>query len=222
MFLKWVIGLIKGREVVIDKRVPLSYIFELSLSKAIMLMRGILKMRRFVFLGSSVSVKGASFISCGKGVEIGKSCSIDGLGTVGLKLGSGVKIGDFSVVKVSGTLTDIGESIILGDNVGIGEFAHIGGAGGVRIGRDTISGSYLSIHPENHVFDDPEILIRLQGVVRSGVVIGNNCWLGAKVTFLDGSGIGDRCVVAAGAVVTKVFPSGVLIAGCPAKVIREI
>ena len=51
---------------------------------------------------------------------------------------------------------------------------------------------------------------------KAPVVIGDNVWIGANVTILPGVTIGDYVVVAAGAVVTKDVPSGVLVAGVPA------
>ena len=54
------------------------------------------------------------------------------------------------------------------------------------------------------------------------VVIGDNVWLGAGVIVCPGVTIGDDTVVAAGAVVTKDLPAGVLAAGVPATVKREI
>ena len=51
-------------------------------------------------------------------------------------------------------------------------------------------------------------------------MIGSNCWIGAKATILDGVHIGDGCIVAAGAVVTKSFPDNVIIGGVPAKIIK--
>lgn len=52
--------------------------------------------------------------------------------------------------------------------------------------------------------------------------VGNNCWFGANVTVMPGVTIGNGCVVAAGAVVTKNIPDHCLAAGVPAKVIRII
>lgn len=52
--------------------------------------------------------------------------------------------------------------------------------------------------------------------------IGNNCWIGAKTTILDGTIIGNHCVVAAGAVVKGIFPDNVIIGGVPARIIKEI
>ena len=104
----------------------------------------------------------------------------------------------------------------------LGEFAYLGGAGGLEIGNDCVIGQYFSCHPENHQFEDSSKLIRLQGTTRKGIKIGNNCWIGAKVTILDGVTIGDNCVIAAGAVVTKSMPAGRLIGGVPAKVLKAI
>ena len=53
-------------------------------------------------------------------------------------------------------------------------------------------------------------------------VIGDNVWIGANVTILPGVTIGDYVVVAAGSVVTKDVPSGVLVAGVPAVVKKQL
>ena len=54
------------------------------------------------------------------------------------------------------------------------------------------------------------------------VRIGRNCWLGAGVIVLPGITIGDNTVVGAGSVVTRDLPSGVVAAGNPCRVLREI
>jgi acetyltransferase-like isoleucine patch superfamily enzyme len=69
--------------------------------------------------------------------------------------------------------------------------------------------------------DDLNLAIRLQGVSRKGIKIGKNCWIGSKVTILDGVEIGDSCIVAAGAVVNKSFPSNSVIGGVPAKILKS-
>ena len=112
--------------------------------------------------------------------------------------------------------------IFLGKNVGFGEFSYLGGAGGLEIGDDTIIGQYFSAHPENHNFNDDKKSIRLQGVSRKGIKIGKNCWIGSKVTILDGVNIGKNSVIASGAVVNKSFEDNVVIGGVPAKIIKKI
>jgi acetyltransferase-like isoleucine patch superfamily enzyme len=124
-------------------------------------------------------------------------------------------------LAVSTSLNDPGEGISLGDRVGIGEFAYLGGGGGLTIGADCIVGQYFSCHPENHNYSDPETLIRLQGVSRKGIQIGNGCWIGSKVTILDGAKVGNHCVIAAGAVVAGVFPDHSVIGGVPARILKS-
>jgi len=121
----------------------------------------------------------------------------------------------------SGSIKLIGKGIQIGDNVGLGTHGFYGGAGGLEIGDDTIFGNYVSVHPENHNFKNLNIPIRLQGVNHKGIKIGKNCWIGAKVTILDGTEIGDGCIVAAGAVVNGKFPQNVIIGGIPAKIIKS-
>jgi acetyltransferase-like isoleucine patch superfamily enzyme len=174
-----------------------------------------------LFLGRGVRFFYFSNIHLGKFVTIGEFSYISGLGRKGVVIGHRVNIGDFSRIIVSTSFNNIGEGITLHDDVAIGEFAYIGGAGGVEIGAACIIGQYFSVHPENHVFNDLTCEIREQGVKREGIKIGTNCWIGSKVTVLDGAIVGDGCVIAAGAVVKGVFPDNVIIGGVPAKIIKE-
>ena len=58
--------------------------------------------------------------------------------------------------------------------------------------------------------------------LKAPVAIGNDCWIGANAIILPGVTIGDCCVVAAGSVVTKDIPSGVLVAGSPAVIKKHL
>jgi len=161
-------------------------------------------------------------ISLAKNVRIGQYCTLSGLGDEGIIMENNVSIGSFCSIITSTTLNNIGSSIFIGENVGIGEYSYIGGAGRVSIGKNTITGQYLSIHPENHTYTDKDKPIRLQKTTREGISIGSNCWIGSKVTILDGVTIGDNCIIAAGSVVTKSFQNNSLFAGVPAKLIKNI
>ena len=77
------------------------------------------------------------------------------------------------------------------------------------------------MHSENHNYSQNSLPIRLQGVNRKGIKIGNDCWIGAKVTILDGAEIGNGCIIAAGAIVKGKFPPESIIGGIPARVIRS-
>lgn len=173
-----------------------------------------------LLLGKNSNWIASSRITFGKFLKLGDNVTLSGLGTEGLSIGNNVGIGSHSQVIVSTSLNDIGKGIKIGDNVGVGEFAYLGGAGGLKIGDDCIIGQYLSCHPENHKYADTDELIRLQGVERKGIKIGTNCWIGSKVTILDGVTIGEGSVVAAGAVVTQSFPANSIIGGVPAKLIK--
>ncbi|WVM88261.1 acyltransferase [Halopseudomonas pachastrellae] len=210
-----------------DPEVPLHYKINFIATHLSYALRGILTLglskgsSSFFFRYPRAKLLCKSRIRVGSKVRIGFNVVIDGLGKKGVTLGANTKIGDYSRLICSGTLSNIGSHIDIGENVGIGEFCRIGGSGGVTIGKNTIAGQYLSIHPENHIFSDKGKLIKDQGTIRSEIRIGQNCWIGAKVTILAGSEIGDSCVIAAGSVVSGKFPSHSVIGGVPAKLIKS-
>jgi acetyltransferase-like isoleucine patch superfamily enzyme len=171
-------------------------------------------------LDSGVRFFNVSKIRWGKFLKLGRNVYISALAKDGVSFGNNVGIGAHSRIVVSTSLNDIGKFIRIGNHVGIGEFAYLGGAGGLEIGDDTIIGQYFSCHPENHNYQNNNLLIREQGITRKGIRIGNNCWIGSKVTVLDGVQIGDGCVIAAGAVVTQSFQDNSIIGGVPAKLIK--
>jgi len=175
------------------------------------------KIPRGLLLGSRVRLEFSRKINLGKWVRIEHDSRLSALGTEGITIGSNSAIGAFSSIVVSTSFQNIGTFIRIGSNVGLGEFASLGGAGGLEIGDDCIIGQYFSCHPENHNYKDPGPLIRLQGVDRQGISIGSNCWIGSKVTVLDGVHIGEGCVIGAGTVVTKSFPGNSILAGVPAR-----
>ncbi|MEL6253022.1 MAG: acyltransferase [Bacteroidota bacterium] len=217
----------KNPDFVLDKEVRDHLILSLAFQKLICFMRAFKllfrgRIPRLLFLGRGVRFFNLRNMKFGRFVQIHEGAYLSALGKEALELGNNVNIGAYSRLVISQTFHDLGAFIKIGDNVGLGDFAHLGGAGGLEIGPDCIIGAYLSCHPENHKFDIPELPIRLQGVSRKGIKIGKNCWIGAKVTVLDGVTIGNNCIVAAGAVVTKSFPSNTIIGGVPAKVIKQI
>lgn len=175
----------------------------------------------FVFLDRGVRFFNRPKIQLGKWTKIGEQCYLSALGKGQLKLGDNVGIGAYSRLIVSTSFNNLGSHIHIGNNVGIGEFAYLGGAGGLEIGDECIVGQYFSCHPENHNYENLKTPIRHQGVSRKGIKIGRNCWIGSKVTILDGVTIGDNCIIAAGAVVTKNMPDNAVIGGVPARVLKS-
>ena len=180
-----------------------------------------IKNPKFAMFKSNVRIFNISNINWGQYLKIGQGVYLSALTNKSISLGNNVSIGAFSRIVVSTTLNNLAGYIKIGNNVGLGEFAYLGGAAGLEIQNDCIIGQYFSCHPENHNYTNLEIPIRLQGVSHQGIKIENNCWIGSKVTILDGVTIGSGCVIAAGSVVTKSFPANCVIAGVPAKLIKR-
>jgi len=109
----------------------------------------------------------------------------------------------------------------IGDNCLLQPYVAMNGGGaGISIGNDVLCGQMVSIHAGNHVFSDPERLIREQGTTHKGVVIEDDCWISAKVTILDGVTIGRGSIIGAGAVVTRSLPPLSIAVGNPARILR--
>jgi acetyltransferase-like isoleucine patch superfamily enzyme len=211
-----------GKAYKLDPNIPNKLFYNLVINRALMLLRGFLKTRQKVFIGKNTKILNVSNITFGKNVTIGSHCQIDGYASEKIHLGDCVKIGCFSKLLSTSHFSKFGKGLKMGNNSAIGDFTHFGAPGGIEIGNDVIMGSYISFHSENHNFLDTTQLIREQGVTSKGIVLGNNIWVGAKVTFLDGCQVGDNSVVAAGAVVNGVYPPNSIIGGVPAKVIKAI
>ena len=106
-----------------------------------------------------------------------------------------------------------------GDDVFFNVGAYVCAFEGLTIGSRVMFGERVSIHDEDHVVGT----VHQGGRYRtSPVVIGDDVWVGANAVVLRGSHIGSGSVVAAGAVVRGHVPEGVLVAGVPARVVREV
>ena len=131
-----------------------------------------------------------------------------------------IQIGDGSVIRENAILQTYGGRIQIGRDVTINPFCVIQGNGGVTIGDHVLIAAGVKIFSANHVFDDPNRIIRQQGETRKGVQIGDDVWIGANVTILDGVTIGSGSVIAAGAVVNSNVPPRSVFAGVPAKLVK--
>lgn len=176
--------------------------------------------RNLVFIETGVELRNRNLITFGSAVTLGRGVIIDGLSSEGVNIGDRVSIGQYSIIEATGAISDIGKGFRIGNDSGLGAYSFVGAAGGVTIGEKVIMGQRISFHSENHSFDRIDIPIKEQGVTRKGIVIDDDCWVGANVTFLDGSHVGRGCIIAAGAVVLGQIPAYSIAAGVPAKVIK--
>ena len=114
------------------------------------------------------------------------------------------------------------KELSIGNNVCIHEGVYINAAGGLTIGDNVSIGHGSDILTFNHQWYDPSTPIKYNDVVKKGVTIGNDVWIGVGAKIMAGVNIGDRTIVAAGAVVTKDVMSHTIVGGCPARLIKTI
>jgi acetyltransferase-like isoleucine patch superfamily enzyme len=110
---------------------------------------------------------------------------------------------------------EVGSGTIFGHHCTIGALEE------VIIGNDCLIAEMVSIRDHNHRFEDADVCIREQGMSVVPVRIGNNVWLGCKVTVVAGVTIGDNTIVGSNAVVTHDLPPNTVAVGVPARVIRQ-
>ena len=221
---QWLITRIKGESYNLPQDLGFKELFPIMINRGRQVIRGgFLKLRikskGIVFCGKHVTIRHANKVYAEKGLIVQDNVYIDAFSRLGVNIGRNVTIGRNTVIECTGVIRNPGEGLYLEDRVALGAFNYIGVRGTIRIGEDTIIGPYVSFHAENHIFNDGDIPIRLQGESRKGITVGKDCWIGAKATILDGVTIGSGAVIAAGAVVVKNVDSYTIVGGIPAKVI---
>ena len=128
-------------------------------------------------------------------------------------------------------------SLILGDRSYIAAHAHVSGdvslgddcsvnvgaavRGNVTTGRAVRIGSYAALWGFNHGVAATDAEILAQPHTSQGVVVGDDVWIGGHAIVLDGVAVGSHSIVGAGAVVTHDVPAWAVVAGNPARVLRD-
>ena len=153
-------------------------------------------------LGRRLRIKNAKYLRVGDGVSICDNARL-------------LFVDEYAGEKYNPT-TRIGNNVFITFNF------TIMAAAPVTIHDNVLIASNVVISSENHGMN-PELSESYSQTPLEGkpVEIGEGCWLGEKVIVLPGVTLGKRCVVAAGAVVTKSFPDYSMIAGVPAKCIKK-
>jgi len=141
-----------------------------------------------------------------------------------------IEIGEDTMIAEQVTLCagmmpghDLGDQTVLrvGSRCVIGRGSHIVAHHSILIGDDVFTGPYVYITDQNHAYADPDVPIGRQWPVNTAVSIGSGTWLGAGTVILPGACIGRNVVVAAGSVVRGAVPDRCVVAGVPARVVRE-
>jgi acetyltransferase-like isoleucine patch superfamily enzyme len=141
-----------------------------------------------------------------------------------ITVGQGTLIG--ALVTISAGIVpgqDLGPDPVLriGDRCVIGRGSHIVAHQSIEIGDDVWTGPYVYITDQNHGYADPDTPIGRQLPVNRPVRIGAGSWLGAGAIVLPGAQIGRNAVIAAGSVVRGQIPDRCVVAGVPARIVRE-
>lgn len=177
----------------------------------------LLRLRRAcpgVSFRQAVSVQVPGQIRIGRGSTVHRMVRLQASRGGEIAIGRNCALHDGTVLR-----TFLGR-IEIGDETSLNPYCVIYGRGGVTIGRGCRIATHTSIVAQNHVFDDLDRPIREQGLTSQGITIGDDVWIGANVTVLDGAVIGAGAVVAAGAVVRGEIPPGAVVGGVPARVLK--
>jgi acetyltransferase-like isoleucine patch superfamily enzyme len=149
----------------------------------------------------------------GKNTIIFRRARIDTMPFNHFETGNNVTIEDFSFVNNGMGPVSIGDwSFIGAGNVIIGP---------VSIGKHIMTAQHVVISGMNHGFSDVTIGFRYQPCTTAIITIGDGCWIGANSVITAGVSLGKYCVVAAGSVITKDVPDYSMVAGSPARIIKQ-
>lgn len=133
-----------------------------------------------------------------------------------LVIGKGTQISAFAKMKSFDGPLHVGRRVVIGSCVAIAS-----GRGGIEIGDDCFLSPNVVLTPGTHRYSRTDIPIIAQGMDSKGIRIGEDVWVGANCTVLDGSKIGRGSIISANSVVTGQIPENSIVAGNPAKVIFE-
>lgn len=218
------ISVVKHEEYHLDPQITTGTMIGVLLERAVMAARGVFRPVRnsgLLFIGSHVRIKCPGKMWVGQSSTINDNCYINATSKEGIRIGASFSLGRNSIIDCTGILSELGESLVIGNNVGISPNFTLFVRGKVVIGDDTIIGPNVTIVAENHIADRIDIPIHEQGCKRMGIRIGEKCWIGANVVILDGVSIGEGSIVAAGAVVNRDVEAYSVVGGIPAKVISQ-
>ncbi|MBE1877918.1 acyltransferase [Myceligenerans sp. TRM 65318] len=147
-----------------------------------------------------------------RGYRFGERCFVSELSSV---TNEALELGDRSYVAAGAYLSG---TLRAGRDCTINPYTVVRGE--ISLGDAVRIGAHTSLIGFNHTFDDPDLEVHRQPHTAEGITIGDDVWIGSHVVVLDGVSVGDKAVLAAGAVVTKDVPAGAVVGGNPARVIK--
>jgi len=144
----------------------------------------------------------------GRGLEL----KIEPAGEI--RFGRFVWIGDETKIRCHEGVVEIGDKTVMGQECTISAYQH------VRIGEECVIADRAMFIDFDHGIVEVERPIRLQGIYKRDVEVGNNVWIGYGACILRGVSVGDNSVIGTNSVVTKDVPANAVVGGIPARIIR--
>lgn len=182
--------------------------------------RLILTMRGFAAIEKGVRIRFARNVELHHGAYLDQGVYLHACPN-GIRIGADSLVMHGSVLHVYNFRGIPHSGISIGKKSLIGELNVIRGQGGVTIGDRVYTSPMVQLLAVNHLFDGDGPFID-QGITAEGITIEDDVWIGAGATVTDGVTVGHGAVVAAGSVVTRDVPPRTLVAGSPAREIRQI
>ena len=147
------------------------------------------------------------------------------IGAIFIKIGSNSTIGRRTILTAWKKEKD--PSIIIGDNVAIGNDCHITAINRITLGDNVLLGEKVTITDNSHgltnIYEELRVPPRKRNLFSKGpVILENNVWIGDKATICPNVVIGEGCVIGANSVVTNDIPPYSIAAGAPARVIKKL
>ena len=166
------------------------------------------RLLRFRLANPHVVLRGMVFL--GKRVEL---LARPGYGR--LEIGRWVHIGDGNSVRCHEGSLRIGDKVVMGKDNTINCYLDI------ELGAATLVADWVYICDFDHITSDIHRPIKDQGIVKTPVRIGPDCWIATKASVLRGTRVGRGCVLGAHAVVRGDVPDYAVAVGSPARVVRN-
>ena len=177
----------------------------------------LLKSHGTFVIEENVTLTHSKNIHLGNNAYIGKNCYI-GASDAGIMIDDGVTVLDGCYLNIFNYEKQCGSVIHLKKNAVLSPQCVVHGHRGFVLGENSIVGPQSTFITGDHGPIKPGRIYRYgTSAPYPPVTIGDNVWIGAKVTILPGIIIGDNAVVGAGAVVTKHVEPGAVVSGIPAK-----